>query len=643
VTAKLLLTFSLFAPAPAADSPGEPTSDASEAAKEGPEAGEEEEPGAEPSPASETEASEGAADPGQGEQEAESDRSELEAKAPAPEVAEVHSEAASEAEGPETEGEVDLANIFGDGSGLEEMEELPEDGAEEGGAASSGFASKIPGDINFEFGILTSLYIDLDDLSVGPDGKSQKRFTTSYNSQRGNISRNENRLEFYVNYRPNEHIELVGGFEPVFMGVSDASTLDDLSSRQMIRPFHVESDKAYLGLIDVAPGLDIKVGRQIVVWGTADKFNPTNNINADDFEDRPLYTEPIANQMAVVDYSAFEDKLQLQAIWIPLFYPALLPPSASAALTDPKAPIPFALDVDQSDLLFTQNFIDSSDRFIPAISSQVITPTPALKNGQGAFKIASKIGEFDFSASYFFGFHDIPLPYYASSRVTVPEGEQVSQQPEVAECCFASTAYLRYPGMHVIGADMATQIPFLGHMGFWAEGAMFVPTRRHDMQIELPVALALPSADGLATTLEGPTVLNKPFFKLTTGVDYTAGKHVLLLAQYMHGFIDEFGFGNIGDYVMGGTQLAFRGRHVIAQVFGVLQLPKKRDIDESVASLWEGDKVSGVIAPELALVPKAGYLTFKLGAFALMGRHQSKFGQKATGSSIAYVKMQGRF
>ena len=91
------------------------------------------------------------------------------------------------------------------------------------------------------------------------------------------------------------------------------------------------------------------------------------------------------------------------------------------------------------------------------------------------------------------------------------------------------------------------------------------------------------------------------------------------------------------------------GRHVIGQLFGVISLPRDRALGEDpntgrdLDQLYNGDTISGVIAPELALVPKWGYLTFKLGAFALLGKSQTKFGQKATGSSIAYVKMQGRF
>lgn len=547
------------------------------------------------------------------------------------------SETSTAPAGPEPEVEedpFDEASIFGDESELE-LDELPESG--DANASKGGFASRLPGDLRFEFAASTSLYVDLDDVTG--ISKDSKRWSKDYSKERGGIGRNENRLEFYLSYTPTPKVQLVGGIEPVFMGASGVSELDDLSSRQIIKPFHVESDKAYLAFLDIAPGLDIKIGRQIVQWGVADKFNPTNNINPDDLEDRPLFNEPIANQMLVIDYSRWEDKLQLQAIWVPIFYPALLPPSASNALKDPRSPVPFARQQQQDDLTFVQDWLDVNRAFVPEVFATVKTPQPHVRNSQGAFKIASALGEVDISASYYYGFHDIPLPVEATSETTLPEGTQLADLPieeRVPGCCFRSDVTLIYPRMHVIGFDFATQIPWLKDMGFWAETGIFVPAKQQNMRIEMPLGLQLPSLNGagVAAEFEGPVALRRPFVKLTTGADYTVGKHVLLLAQYMHGFIDEFGANNMGDYMLAGTQMSFMGRHVIAQLFGVIDFPK----------LGDGrDKASFVIAPELALVPPSGYLTFKLGGFAFIGDTQSKFGQRATGTSIAYMKMQGRF
>ena len=102
--------------------------------------------------------------------------------------------------------------------------------------------------------------------------------------------------------------------------------------------------------------------------------------------------------------------------------------------------------------------------------------------------------------------------------------------------------------------------------------------------------------------------------------------------QYLRGFIDEFGAGHIGNYVVGGADLIFFGRHLIFRMFGVADLPTSK-----------GDHTSYVVYPELILVPPWGSVTFELGSFFLLGANDTKFGQKATGSSIAFFKVAGKF
>ena len=43
------------------------------------------------------------------------------------------------------------------------------------------------------------------------------------------------------------------------------------------------------------------------------------------------------------------------------------------------------------------------------------------------------------------------------------------------------------------------------------------------------------------------------------------------------------------------------------------------------------------------MVPPWGYATLELGGFAFIGRNDTKFGQTAVGSSIAYLKIAGSF
>ena len=533
--------------------------------------------------------------------------------------------------------DLDMSDIFGDASAIEDLPDASEV-TSSGPTTGSGLFN---GKLDLRLRVVSSVYIDVDNIyqgrrwnpsqpSLGESVEKPSAFKVGQAVPRGTVSRNENRLEFFFSYQPNEHIQIVGDIEPVFLGVSQVSTLNDLSSMQMLTPFHVESDAAYVGLIDILPGLDVKIGRQIVVWGTADKFSPTNNINPDDLEDRPLFTEPIANQMLVVDFSPWQDKLWFQGVYVPLFYPALLPPSASFALADPQTPVNFAEQSDKDKLAFLQNFITANDQFNPRVTTQVERPPVNITNGQAAFKMGSRLGPVDMSASYYYGFFDIPIPYRTESTQLA-----ALMDPAVDGYWFQSDVTLVYPRMHVAGLDFAAQLPFLDDMGLWGEAALIIPTQEYNFQVDLPLNMDITPNDGVmnpVNTFSGPIVKKQPFIKATVGADYTIGKHVYVQAQYLRGMIDDFGANNIGNYLLAGTDLVFFGRHLIFRFFTLTDFPKNR-----------ADAPSVVLAPNIIMVPPWGYATLELGGFAFLGRNDTKFGQTAVGSSIAYLKIAGSF
>lgn len=518
--------------------------------------------------------------------------------------------------------ELSMDDIFGTDATLEDVEGVgtsPQDGDSAAAATATPAvkrsrrrATELKDDLDFNFRVVTSAYFDVA-------GVEERTF-----------SRNENRLEFTLRYAPNEHIQLVGNVEPVFLGVAQAQFLDDLATRQLLTPFHVESDAAYVAVFDLLPKLDLKIGRQIVQWGTADRFNPTNNINPDDLEDRPLFTEPIANQMVVVDFAPLDDKLWFQAVYVPLFYPALLPPSAAAGLEDAQAPVPFARESDVAKIEELQDTLALDPRLVPTVVGNVRMPKRRFSDGQSAIKLGTSLGGIDASISYYNGRHDIPTPLRVDSSTKDP----VEGDPDEAECCYRSEVILNYPRMQVLGLDFATQLPFLGDLGLWGEGAMFFPTAQN-LFIEFPIPVDVSPDDDLANpvnNLTGPSITNRPYIKATVGFDYTFGKHVYVQAQYLRGFIDEFGADHIGNYVVGGTELVFFGRHLLFRAFGVIDFPT-----------GPRDNGSYVIYPELVLVPPWGSITFDIGSFFLLGADDTKFGQPAAGSSIVFTKVTGAF
>ncbi|HWB76226.1 MAG TPA: hypothetical protein VG755_14750 [Nannocystaceae bacterium] len=518
-------------------------------------------------------------------------------------------------------GDLSIDDVFGtDASHTDVKEESntagkpSDDGGSGKGLRRSAARRKLD---NFDFNVrvVSSAYYDVH--------KTDKR----------GFGRQENRVEFSFTYSPDRHLQIVGDIEPVFFGLAQTKELDDLATQRLLTPFHIESDAAYIALTDLLPGLDIKVGRQVLVWGTADKFNPTNNINADDLEDRPLFTEPIANQMVVVDYAPLQDKLWFEGVYVPTFFPALLPPSAAAALRDPQTDVPWAHEADKAKLDILQDRLLAQPSLVPTVYGHVRQPSKRFTTGQSAIKLGTSLGGIDMSISYYNGRHDIPTPVVARSSVKDPRIGDGTQ----AECCFQSDVTLIYPRMQVLGLDFTTQLPFLGNMGFWGEGALFFP-QKQKLYIEFPIAVDITSGradDGIQNpvrNMTGTTIRSTPYIKATTGVDYTFGKHVYVQAQYLRGFIDEFGADHIGNYLVAGTDLIFFGRHFIFRTFGVVDFPTGK-----------GDNGSFVIFPELILVPPWGSVTFELGSFFLLGKSDTKFGQKAAGSSIVFFKVVGQF
>lgn len=191
--------------------------------------------------------------------------------------------------------------------------------------------------------------------------------------------------------------------------------------------------------------------------------------------------------------------------------------------------------------------------------------------------------------------------------------------------------------MQVVGFDFAAELPFLRNMGVWGEGALFFP-QAQELAIQFPIDVDITTGtndDDITNPvsgMRGPTIRSTPYVKATAGLDYTFGKHVYVQAQYLRGFIDEFGADHIGNYLVAGSDLIFFGRHFIFRLFGVVDFPTGK-----------GDPGSYVIFPEVILVPPWGSVTFEIGSFFLLGKPETKFGQKAAGSSIAFFKVVGVF
>jgi len=156
---------------------------------------------------------------------------------------------------------------------------------------------------------------------------------------------------------------------------------------------------------------DLRLGKQIIVWGRADALNPTNNLTPVDFRIRSPLEDDI--RLGNVGARAFLrlSPVRLEGVWLPTYLPTELPPVGLPPLVSFAAP-----------------------RF----------PSPDLRNGLVAGRVHLELASFEMSVSYLRGYAPLPGLTLSDLRFSVTD-------PAV----FVSrTAY----DQQVIGLDFSTAL-----------------------------------------------------------------------------------------------------------------------------------------------------------------------------------------
>jgi hypothetical protein len=177
------------------------------------------------------------------------------------------------------------------------------------------------------------------------------------------------------------------------------------------------------GYVNLYPGnFDLSVGQEIVVWGRADGYNPTNNITprnilifSTDEDDRRL-----SNFLFNVKYNF--NPLRLEIIYVPKYRSSVLPTALF--------PLEDYVEIGEQD-----------------------NPDASLENSSIALKLEILLNSVEGSFSYFHGF--MPLPGISLQSISTEGGLNV----EVANKPYK---------MDVLGSDFSTT---LGSFGFRGEVA----------------------------------------------------------------------------------------------------------------------------------------------------------------------------
>lgn len=372
------------------------------------------------------------------------------------------------------------------------------------------------------------------------------------------VSRNENIFKLKLEVEAGRFLG-VADVDLVWTGYSAApESFNELFLREKIDPFRIEAHAAFIEIPNLfLDGLDLRIGQQVVAWGVGDQFNPTNTLNALDLEDPLLFGEQLGNMMVRVDYNPWGDWI-VSGVLVPIFKPALLPPSAQLGPTDPTR-LPF-VDPAFKHRVQAEQALSKALGF-PAVVSKLlpVLPETSVGNMQFAFRLAGVLGGQDVALSYYYGRTDIPQPWLNYSYTAPADGVCRSVDGGSEECLNGITkveTFLGYPRMQMAGLNIAGEVDLFGWMskkikaiGYRLELGVFFPQEATMilLQEELDYGgIKLPAGeyDYRLGGKRPQVVEDRPFAKWTLGLDYTFNRNFYLNVQWVHGFPDEYGAGD---------------------------------------------------------------------------------------------------
>jgi hypothetical protein len=187
--------------------------------------------------------------------------------------------------------------------------------------------------------------------------------------------------------------------------------------------------------------LEVKLGHQIIAWGRADAFNPTDNLTPQDLRvfSSDLDDRRQANWALRATYTL--NPLKMEAVYLPLYLPSFWP----------------------------QFMLPDAVVFL-----EPEYPNMQLSHGAIAVKPTLELGAIDCSLSYYYGYSTFPGIALAAVKPDLSAPQKSS-----ADVLFRTFR------QHVIGADFSTTVGTL--LGLRGEFALRLPVRNHFSDEYIPL------------------------------------------------------------------------------------------------------------------------------------------------------------
>ncbi len=327
------------------------------------------------------------------------------------------------------------------------------------------------------------------------------------------FSRKELRLNLHLHANPHEQLHFYAESWLRAWGFPESiSDLSDLASADTIVPLGLELREAYADVYSfVFDFLDFRIGRQRIVWGTADKISIIDNLDPDDLEDPWDFGRHLPSDALKLTF--YFDPITIQGVYIPIFKPARLAEGSPLLGEFPEGN-------------------QTLDFKLPALD-------PA-ENATLGLRTTTFLFGWDISLSYIYGREDLP-------RATEVVGTLVLPPPDFD----ITFDYLR---QHVIGLDIAGEL--LG-IGLWGELAVFVPEK-------------LTLVTDMTALGQGRIEEDTSYYvKALVGLDYTFVNGIYINLQYAHGFPYENSSDDLGNYLFLGLEWSLCDDKVLIGPIGV--------------------------------------------------------------------------
>ncbi|TVR40666.1 MAG: hypothetical protein EA394_07730 [Bacteroidia bacterium] len=330
---------------------------------------------------------------------------------------------------------------------------------------------------------------------------------------------NENRLDLSLEKRVSP-LHIRGNIWLRHLGPSIAETYTDLQNKEKVSPWDLDIRELYAEVHGfISENMDLTVGRQRIAWGTADRFNPTDNLNPYDLEDILDFGRAMGSDALNMQWY-FTRNSSLQMVYIPRFQPASMPRGAFAGVFDLSVPV----DLPNAKML------------IPVNETTLILPKNNLEEGSNVgLRWRSFLLNTDFSLSYVYARDPLPLATAVDIMI-----DPLTNEAE-------ASAVMEYPRHHIAGGDFSGSIR---RIGIWGEAALFIPKSGFDTDITIHFAETVINEKVVA-------LHEDPYLKYVLGADYTFSGGTYMNVQFIRGFLHESGKGELNDYFVIQTERSF--------------------------------------------------------------------------------------